>query len=152
MKRITLGSMPGKKKPLAIPIHKRTGTSLAPANGTVARLKHPLLEKKSITRRGLQRYNENLLAVFAPEILPHALEQIRQGVIKGDKDMIDKAARIYELLRGGGGLTINNMNTNNNSAQAAASAGGGKGFDAIVRQLSANDKTMDADFTAEDVA
>jgi hypothetical protein len=141
-----------RKKSLAIPIHKRTGVSLAPPNGNIARFKHPLLEKKSITRRGLQRYNENILALFAPEILPHAMEQIRQGVIKGDKDMIDKAARIYELLRGGGGVTINNMNNNSNSASAQAAASGGKGFDAIIRQLSANDKAMDAEFTTDDAA
>jgi hypothetical protein len=102
---------------------------------------------KAITRKGLATFIEKCLAAYAPDTVPRLMEAVRQGAIRGDKDLIDKGLKVFGLIHSGSGVAVNIMNNNTANANANATAVQSRGFDAIMRNLAQKDQVIDT--TAE---
>jgi len=90
------------------------------------------------TVKALQRYVKKLALVYGPSILIPAFEQLRSGTIKGDKELIQSALKVYGVLPTpqGSVINVNNQATAAAAANAASKADviNSRGFDEIVRQ------------------
>lgn len=95
-------------------------------------------EPRPKTVKALQRYISKLALAYGPEILIPAFEQLRNGTVKGDKELIHAALKVYGVLPTpqGSVITVNNQATAGAAANAAAKADttNSRGFDEIVRQ------------------
>lgn len=119
--------------------------SLRPEKKKPAKIKHPVLEKKSVTVKALPRYIDSVMAAVAPHILIEALEAIR-GVIasSGDRETLKAAETVlkaYGVMDTGGGI-VNNI-TQNNANVGIETPSGHRSLDSLLRESAAGKLTLD---------
>jgi hypothetical protein len=92
-----------------------------------------LLNKRKITKRKLPSYTEAMLLLHTPEVLRLYFEATLEGLKAGDKDVIKMVGEMYDYVKRGGGITLNQQILNNNVA--AGETAPVVGFDAFARRL-----------------
>jgi hypothetical protein len=107
--------------------------------------KAPVIAKRKVTKRGYDKYVEDVVLAFAPAQLPLAMSVLMREARKGTRWACEAILKVHKLIEVGGGVTVNQ--NNNNLAQAnAAAAADGRTFDSIVRKLSGQGTTVEPDF------
>ena len=107
--------------------------------------KAPVIAKRKVTKRGYDKYVEDVVLAFAPAQLPLAMSVLMREARTGTRWACEAILKVHTLIEVGGGVTVNQ--NNNNLAQAnAAAAADGRTFDSIVRKLSGQGTTVEPDF------
>jgi len=98
----------------------------------------PLLRRTKVGRRGLASYQEGMLLLFSPALLPEYFQALLQGVKDRDPQAMKLVAEMYNYVQPkGGGISITN-----NMIQNSMGPSQDRGFDVIMRSL-ADKKTID---------
>lgn len=110
----------------------------------------PVMHRKKVTKRSLQRYSEQMALLHSTALIPEMFKQLYQKACLGDAYAISKIAEIYQYTqRGNGGVSITNNIVQNN---ANLSSGGNAGFDAVVRELAKSRSDQRQSFALEEEA
>lgn len=107
---------------------KSTKLVLAPLPDYVE--KSPVLARKKVGGRGLTKYQESMLLLFTPELMPAFFRTLYTQVRNGDKDAMSLVAGMYGFVQKAGGINIIQQNLN-----GAAAGGSRYQFDRVVREL-----------------
>jgi len=125
--------MAGKKKVSLNNFPKSPISDNAPAVRIVPMVQFsPSLTKGKLRKGKVAEAMERFVREFAPQAMPHFMQSLMDGNVKGDLGVMRLTAEIFGLVNKGGGVTINNNNSNMNVANA-----GGHKFDSIARELEA---------------
>lgn len=89
----------------------------------------PLLTKKKVTVSGMKRFVSQLLAAYAPHMVPEALETLRHAMNTGDIRAAETTLKTFEALKSGPGISVNQNNVNAATADNATH----RSFESIIR-------------------
>lgn len=95
-----------------------------------------LLNKKKITRKGLSKYQEQVLLLFAPEHLVEAMKTMLRLVKGGDLNAVKLVLQMHNLIQAAGGISV----TTNIQQNTASIGGETYSFDAMMRRLADEQK------------
>lgn len=99
-----------------------------------------LLQEKKIPT-SLGRFIEKVLKIYAPHMLPVLMEETRKGAAVGDKDSLERIARMFGLVGNNKGTAVF-VNTQA-IAGASATSVTGSGFESVIRKMHSEPKTID---------
>lgn len=95
--------------------------------------KSAVMRRTKVTKRQLPSFTEAMLLIHTPELQRLYFASLLKSLTKGDRHAQRLVAEMFELVKGGGGITLVNAMLQQNVA--AGEAAPVKGFDAFVRQL-----------------
>jgi mannose/fructose/N-acetylgalactosamine-specific phosphotransferase system component IID len=123
-----------KKKPTALAVVPSVEKEKLPSEVTSSKL----YQRKKVNKNNLPNYQERMLLLFAPHIIPETMKSIYSQVKEGNKDAIQLALQIYNFIQRQGGVSVvNNIFNQNNNSSANERA-----FDAIARRLGESVETI----------
>lgn len=97
-------------------------------------LEAKVLKRKRVSLKNLGVFKDQVLAEYAPVLIPELMVQLRKKVNDGSGRELQTGLKMYGLVAPSGpSVVINNSNTAN--ANAAAGSGGPRSFDSIARKL-----------------
>jgi hypothetical protein len=120
-------------------VARRSLSLIKKKKNEIGEIDHPTLKRKRITAGKLQKYKEQILAVFAPHLIPEALQQLRVSISLGDTKAIEHTLKAYGILKTGGDINVNQVNQN----ATEVVAGGYKTYDAFIRDRARDKRIVD---------
>jgi hypothetical protein len=100
-----------------------------PKGPELPKITHPVLNRKRVTSKGMEKYKKALLAALSTYLLPEAFTCLRQAMADGDIKAAEQILKSFEVLKSPG-MTVNQ--NNNNVAQTEV-VGGFRNFDTFIR-------------------
>lgn len=104
-------------------------------------IEHKLLTRKGVPR-SLANFVEKMLKLYAPHMLPMLMEETRKAMSSGDKDALERAAKMFGLI-GNKGIAINVNAQAGASANSSPSSSDRVGFESVIRKMNAEKSTID---------
>ena len=113
---------PNLTKPPRLKVVKRGRIRLQPISS-------PALAKKKVTVAGMKRYVSQLLAIYAPHLVPEAMETLRHAMNTGDIRAAEITLKTFDALKSGPGINVQQNNVNAATADNATH----RSFESIIR-------------------
>ena len=117
------------------PKHKVAKGAAAPDVIPEHVLQSRLMRRKKVTKRQLPIFTEAMLLLYTPSLLRHYFTSLAKGAHRGDKDSMDKIAKMYNFIPGGNGVQVNISQQMVQQNAVAGPTAPVQGFDAFARSL-----------------